>query len=445
MSIVAQQAIVERWAAAHGEDITIYTDDGFSGSKDIERPAYDRMLAAIASGIHDTVVVKSIDRLGRRLRGFIDLADQCRIVTVEGGIDTGTPTGRMMLSLLSTFAEFEAAQIGQRQATSQAYRRRSGRALGAPPFGYRNEARADGSWRAIDPVEGPILREVIDGVLAGSSLRSLANNLNDRGILTKQGNKWSAATMAQILDNQTIVGMRPLANGEVFRDENGLPVIDEHLALVTMTEWNRLNEMRAARHVFAPHGHFHDRLLLHGIAVCAKCGGTMTRGSATVGGKIYVNYRCGKDVKTLCGEMPTISQRILDGYVEEQLQPLMGLPVMETVHEADSGAIQQRALIQNEIDALANNMATAAGDEIVTIAGRISDLRAQIDAMPVNTIARTVPTGETFADVWQRDPALVVRQAIHRVYVKTAGRGKTRVPVTERVTIEWAEGWEDYS
>jgi site-specific DNA recombinase len=437
VSIDAQHAILERWAAAHGHEITLYTDDGFSGSKDIERPAYERMLAAIEAGQHDAVVVKSIDRLGRRLRAFIDLADSVRIITVEGGIDTDTPTGRMMLSLLSTFAEFEATQIGQRQATSQAYRRKAGRALGSPAFGYTNEHRADGAYRVLEETEARELRWVVEEILAGSSLRSIADDLNTRGIATKQGNLWSAATISQVVESPQIAGMRP-SKGDVVR-ENGLPVIDEHLAIVSMTEWQRLQEARGKRQAFAPHGAQHERLLLHGLAVCGSCGRNMTRGSTTVKGKQYENYRCPTDVKTKCTGRPTISARMLDAYVEEQLAPLMSMPVMETVHAADDAAVQQRALLQHEIDALAASIGEASVADIGRIAERVSDLRQQLDLIVVDTVETVRPTGETLSHVWQTVPRLVVEQAIEQVIVYPATT--KRAPAEARAQIVW----RDYS
>ena len=189
VSIAAQHQMLERWAAAHGHEIVLYTDDGFSGSKDIERPALERMLSAIASGQHDTIVVKSVDRLGRRLKGFIELADRARIITVEGGIDTGTPTGRMMLSLLSTFAEFEAAQIGQRQAVSQAYRRQRGLAVGMPPFGYTHAMVDGNNVRVLHDEQAKYALEAFERLLAGDSIRSIADWLNSEGVKTKRGRK----------------------------------------------------------------------------------------------------------------------------------------------------------------------------------------------------------------------------------------------------------------
>ncbi len=441
VSIDAQRGIVERWAAAHSRAITIYTDDGFSGSKDIERPAYDRMLHAIAHGEHDAVVVKSIDRLGRQLKGFIDLADKIRIVTVEGGIDTGTPTGRMMLSLLSTFAEFEANQMGQRQTTSQAYRRKAGRAVGAPSFGYINVQRDDGTYRIIDQEEGLIVREMVDKILTGASIRSIADWLNEQGIKTKQGKTWSASTVSQVTSNPAIAGLRQ-SKGDFIRDEDGLPIIDEHLAIISMFELQQLEDAKKQRATFMPNTRLHDRLLLHGIAHCASCGGYMTRGSVTIRGKKYPDYRCTQGNHSKCPARTTISQRKLDGYIEEQLAPLMGAPVYAIGAIADSDAIQRKALLEQDIKAAAASMTEIDPSLIPEVAVTIGKLREQIDA--ISTLGELVPmpTGETFAQLWVRDPQLVVRQAIKAVYVKPAGRGNTRSSVSDRVHIDWHDEQE---
>jgi len=49
VSIAAQHQMLQRWAEVHDRPITLYTDDGYSGSKAIERPAFERMLAGVAA------------------------------------------------------------------------------------------------------------------------------------------------------------------------------------------------------------------------------------------------------------------------------------------------------------------------------------------------------------------------------------------------------------
>jgi DNA invertase Pin-like site-specific DNA recombinase len=88
----------------------------------------------------DIVVVKSVDRLARSLKKFVDFADNCRehdttIHVVESGIDNSTATGTLilkLLNLLSTFATFKGEQIAQGRKVSQAHRRKEGRTSRSP-------------------------------------------------------------------------------------------------------------------------------------------------------------------------------------------------------------------------------------------------------------------------------------------------------------------------
>jgi len=431
-SIESQTAMLQRYAEAHGEELTLYIDDGFSGSKDIERPAYERMLAAIRSGLHDTVVVKSVDRLSRRLRGFLELADEARVITIEGGLDTGTPTGRMMLSLLSTFAQFEADAMSQRQLVSQKFRREQGRAMGLAPYGYRHEEREDGTWRVIDDHEAHVIRDLADALLSGASFRSLADQLNEQGERTRRGNLWSAATVGKVMSNPQIAGMR-VHDNDVLRGDNGLPIIDDHLAIVSMTEWSRMEEARAKRRVVQTRTT--DPLLLQGIAVCASCGRYMTRQTHTLKGHEYRNYACTADTRTRCPSRPHISQRKLDNYIKELLAPLMSMPIYETIRVEDPIALDQRALIQREIDALAASISTANSSDIADISERITSLRRQHDEIVVETIEEQIDTGKTGAELWETDPRFVVEQAIEEIQIKPAGEGNTRADVKDRVDV----------
>lgn len=96
--------------------------------KDFNRPVYQRLLKKIKPG--DTLVIKSIDRLGRNYK---EILEQWRIITKERGaaivvldmpiLDTregkdllGTVISDIVLQLLSYVAETERAFIRQRQA-----------------------------------------------------------------------------------------------------------------------------------------------------------------------------------------------------------------------------------------------------------------------------------------------------------------------------------------
>ena len=118
--------------------------DKLSG-KDFERPAYRRLLKKLRPG--DTLVIKSIDRLGRN---YDEILEQWRIITKEkqtaivvldmplldtrqGRDLTGTLIADIVLQLLSYVAQTEREFIRQRQAEGIAAAKARGEHLGRRP------------------------------------------------------------------------------------------------------------------------------------------------------------------------------------------------------------------------------------------------------------------------------------------------------------------------
>ena len=95
-----------------------YDDGGFSGAR-MDRPALQRLLADIAAGRVDTIVVYKIDRLTRSLTDFAKLVEildarGASFVSVTQQFNTTTSMGRLTLNILLSFAQFEREVIGER-------------------------------------------------------------------------------------------------------------------------------------------------------------------------------------------------------------------------------------------------------------------------------------------------------------------------------------------
>ena len=444
VSIGAQIAILQAWAKSRGlDDIDIYRDEGISAYQEgADRPGFAAMLKEVRAGRYDTIVCKSIDRLSRRIRVIGEVADIARVITAEGDLDSGTPSGRMVVGILGSAAEFESGNAGQRQRVSQDRRRELGRALGAPAFGYTHVQRPDGAYKVVNPEEARIVQDVFEWVENGDSLRSISDRLNRSGVLTQRGNLWSAATVGQMVSNRVYLGMR-LHHGEALTDERGVPIIDQHLQIISPAQFERVQARRAKRRVTPTHGASNERLLLQGIAICAGCGRFLTRQRSTVRGRVYWSYSCPSDNSTLCEARAYISATKLDNYILGLLEPLGAMPIYETVLGQDEEALAQRGLIQSEIARLAEQMASAGGEQIADLAQRIAVLREEFEKVEIPATVERVETGETFADLLTSDPRRVIAEAIEQVEVAPAGRGRTRAPVEERVTVRWADS-EDF-
>lgn len=111
--------------------------DVTSGSRTaIERPGMKRLMDYIEHG--DTVVVWRIDRLGRSLIDVLNTVNLLRdkgvkIRSLSDGIDPETTSGRLMLGMLATLAEYERELITERVNAGIAAARQSGTRFGRPP------------------------------------------------------------------------------------------------------------------------------------------------------------------------------------------------------------------------------------------------------------------------------------------------------------------------
>lgn len=131
--------------------------DVTSGSRSaIERPGMKHLLDYAEDG--DTVVVWRIDRLGRSLIDVLNTVNLLRgqgvkVRSISDGIDPETSSGRMMLGMLATLAEYERELITERVNAGIAAAKQNGTRFGRPPVDpaviaeklkLANEARAKG-------------------------------------------------------------------------------------------------------------------------------------------------------------------------------------------------------------------------------------------------------------------------------------------------------------
>ena len=113
----------------------LYTDQGASGARAI-RPALGKALAACQAG--DTLVVTTLDRLGRSTMNMLTLAHELRkqgvhlrVLNLGGAsVDTATPMGAMMFTVMSALAQMEIDIHQERVLDSLSKRRAAGLDLG---------------------------------------------------------------------------------------------------------------------------------------------------------------------------------------------------------------------------------------------------------------------------------------------------------------------------
>jgi len=116
----------------------LYVDNGVSGAR-ASRPNFDRALDAIEEG--DTLVITTLDRLGRSTQNMLAFAEELRgrgaglrVLNLGGGdVDTATPMGSMLFTIMAALGQMEHEIKRERVLDSIAKRRNAGKNLGGRP------------------------------------------------------------------------------------------------------------------------------------------------------------------------------------------------------------------------------------------------------------------------------------------------------------------------
>lgn len=115
----------------------VFADVTSGSRKAVDRPGMRKLLEYASPG--DTVVVWRVDRLGRSLIDVLNTVNLLRgrqidLRSVQDGIDPATSSGRLMLNMLATLADYERELITERVNAGIAAAKASGTRFGRPPI-----------------------------------------------------------------------------------------------------------------------------------------------------------------------------------------------------------------------------------------------------------------------------------------------------------------------
>jgi site-specific DNA recombinase len=213
-----------------------YDDGGFSGGN-LERPALKRLLADVAAGKVDVIVLYKVDRLTRSLADFskiVDVLDKANasFVSVTQSFNTTTSMGRLMLNVLLSFAQFEREVTGERIRDKIAASKKKGMWMGGVvPIGYVVKDRK----LIIDDEAAETVRHIFRRYLALGSGSALLAELREQGLRTRLraggigGNPFTRGMLFNLLGN-------PIYRGNIKHRDAVHP--GEHQPIVDETLWD---------------------------------------------------------------------------------------------------------------------------------------------------------------------------------------------------------------
>ena len=129
------RAVAERMGY---EIVSEFIDNGISGAKSRkDRPALDEMMKLATQRKFEMVMCWSIDRLGRSLQHLVEILNELQAMKIDlyfmqQGMDTTTPSGRMIFSVFGAIGEFERNLIRERVIAGQQRAKASGTHIGRP-------------------------------------------------------------------------------------------------------------------------------------------------------------------------------------------------------------------------------------------------------------------------------------------------------------------------
>jgi len=150
---------IREYIQRRGWELTAeFVDAGVSGAKD-SRPELNRLMAEAHRRRFDAVVVWKFDRFARSVSHLLRALETFRslgteFVSLSEQVDTSTPTGKMVFTVLGAVAELERSLITERVRAGLRNARAKGKRLGRPrkivDAGRITRLRNEGaSWRQI--------------------------------------------------------------------------------------------------------------------------------------------------------------------------------------------------------------------------------------------------------------------------------------------------------
>ena len=185
LGLESQAAALRAWAGDRPVEIV---SEVATGSRQ-DRPVLGALLDRLEAG--DVLAVAKLDRLSRTTRHVLDLAatlDKRRVglVALDIGIDTTTPMGELVLTMMAALAQWERRIIGERTSAALQVLSREGR-LARPE-------------RSVDPA---VMDEIVRLRHGGMTLGEIARKLEADGVPTAQGGRWAHGTVSYLLDKHT--------------------------------------------------------------------------------------------------------------------------------------------------------------------------------------------------------------------------------------------------
>lgn len=269
------------------EFVSVYTDEGISGTDTKGRIGFNQMIADALNGKIDLILTKSISRFARNTVDSLTTIRKLKEQKIEvyfekENIYTLDAKGEVMLTIMSSLAQEESRSISENVTWGIRKNMADGKIVLAYKYFLGYEKGEDGLPKIVEE-EAKVVHEIYQLFLEGHTLRKIADTLTKRSIPTPRGKKqWSVTTVKSILTNEKYKGDALLQKTyttdfltkKVKKNDGEIPqyyIQNSHPAIIDPEIFDSVQEEMKRR--------YPDRHKLHRASpfctklVCEDCGG----------------------------------------------------------------------------------------------------------------------------------------------------------------------------
>ncbi len=462
-----RQLLESRWVieAKGSREVGVATDSDTSArsTRPFDRPALSEWIGdgkGDPGRLHEieNICVWRFDRLVRRVSDLSLICDHLsrwnvNLCSVTESFDLSTPMGRAIAQIISALGELEVEGMAARSANAFQHNYTKGKWRGGIPAWGLLPSNESGEWRLVqDPETVGEIRSVVSQVLAGVPMRVIAQQLNDRGVLTQRdrfaqvqgreisGYQWHSGGLRRALSSVTLIGQAETA-GELVRQADGSPLVRSE-PILTRQEFDELQAELAARENRKEPTKRSTSLLL-GIIFCA-CGEPMYRLKGGAGRQPRYRCKSAQTAATSCGnrsvllpEADNVVERLVDALVGDgdrlERRWVQGTDGAE-LDDVNATLADLTGLLGSGIYRAGSAQRAALDARIAALAARQLELESQT---AVQSGWRYEPTGEKFRTWFGKlsvtEKNVWLRQCGVRLVVEPSGWGFEANDLTKMV------------
>lgn len=211
-SIDAQLNQLRKYCELYGNIVfREYVERGVSGKSIAKRFELQKMLRDAEEGLYDEVLVLRFNRLARNTVDLLQIVEHLRKHNISfrsfaENFETDTPMGKFALSMMGAVGELERDTILGNSKMGSHQRVSTGGHIARAPLGYKVVVLSSSGRKRVTridivPEEAAIVKRIFDQFASGRGLKSIANELNHDGLVTKAGNSFSICAIRDIIEN----------------------------------------------------------------------------------------------------------------------------------------------------------------------------------------------------------------------------------------------------